>query len=91
MWKLINKVWIKFESDDIACICSEDNRKCSEKCEEYIMKLVKIDRAAPGTTDKVVRDFGKSVKDFEKGIHGLEKELKGVSNELRKSINRFKI
>lgn len=45
---MIDKFWVKFDELDVECFCKDGNKKCpSEKnplCEEYIIKLIKIER-----------------------------------------------
>lgn len=86
---MIRKVWVCFDDEDnIIEVCTNADRNiCNvQDCEQYIMKLIPIDREMTELEkelDKVV----KTTKDFDEVVKGFERS----SRKLKRSLDRFKI
>jgi hypothetical protein len=88
---MVLKVFVCFnENDEIVKICA-DKRDCDSteesQCEEYIMKLIPIDRGF--TTDS--GEYTKTLKELEQSTKRFANKMKRESKALEKSIKKFKI
>jgi hypothetical protein len=86
---MIRKVWVCFDDEDnIIEVCTNADRNiCNvQDCEQYIMKLIPIDREMT-ELEKEVEDFVKTTKDFDEVVKGFERS----SRKLKRSLDRFKI
>ena len=80
---MIKRVWAKLENEDIKCICDEHHRKCEDKCKEYIVKFVEIDR------DK--EDLDDAIAGLKRETDTFQKNMKKFESQISKSIKKFKI
>jgi len=82
---LIKDVWIKFNEEDIECICEFCNGKCGDGvgCKEYIIKLIEVDRTE--------EDLSPSINDLKIELKKLNKYTKLFDNKINKAIKKFKI
>jgi hypothetical protein len=88
---MIYKVFVCFnENDEIKKICI-DKRECDFtgefQCEEYVMKLIPIDRGF--SVDPA--EYNKTIKELEKSSKQFAARMKRETKELEKSIKKFKI
>lgn len=87
---MVFKVFVCFnENDEIVKICS-DKRDCDStgsQCEEYIMKLIPIDRGF--NTDPA--EYTQTLKELEQSTKRFANRMKRETKELEKSIKKFKI
>lgn len=69
--------WIKFKEGEIACICSQNSKKCigvrHPLCKEYVLKFIEVKRD--------------NLEEIQEPIRQLKRKM----TELQKSIKRFKI
>ena len=80
---MIKRVWAKIDSDDIKCICDEHHRKCEDKCKEYVVKFIEINRDE--------ENFNDAVEQLEKESDNFHKNMKKFETQLSKSLKKFKI
>jgi hypothetical protein len=80
---LIKRVWANIEGQDIKCICDEHHRKCDQKCKEYVVKFIEVDRNQEEFTDVIAN--------LNKEAESLRKNIKKFETQISRSIKKFKI
>lgn len=80
---MIKRVWANIEGEDIKCICDEHHRKCDQKCKEYVVKFIEIDRNKEELDD--------AINHLAKEADGLRKNIKRFETQVSKSIKKFKV
>jgi len=81
---LIKKVWAKFKDMDLECVCDEHHRQCEdEKCKEYVVKFMEIDRAKDNIDDAMAH--------LERESKQLRRDIKKFQSKVSRSIKKFKI
>ena len=86
---MIRKVWVCFDEDDnIENVCDgERDPDClSKDCEQYIMKLIPINREMTELEEEV-KEVVKSTKEFDEVVKGFERSTR----KLKRSLDRYKI
>ena len=80
---MIKRVWAKFDGMDLACVCDEHHRKCTDdkECKEYVAKFVEIDRR---------ERLEEAVRHMDKDTQKLKNEMKRFESEVSKSIKQMK-
>jgi hypothetical protein len=80
---LIKKVWAKFDSMDLTCVCDEHHRKCKDDtCKEYVVKFMEIDRESE--LEEATRHLGIEAKK-------MRSEMQKFQSKVSKSIKKYKI
>lgn len=80
---MIKRVWAKLDGEDIRCICDEHHRKCDEKCKEYVVKFIEVDRNK--------EEFDDVIANLNKETETLRKNIKKFETQISRSIKKFKI
>lgn len=80
---MIKRVWANIEGNDIKCICDEHHRKCDQKCREYVVKFIEVDRNQ--------EEFADVIANINKEADNLRKNIKKFESQISKSIKKFKI
>lgn len=81
---MIFKYFISFDEEgEVGCFCKERPTDCSEKCDEYIVKLTKIERS---NAEKSIDKFINSTSCLNDEANKLTSEIKKVRGKLRRNF-----
>ena len=86
---MVRKVWVCFDEDDhILEVCDgERDPDCLAKdCDQYVMKLIPIQRDEGELEDKA-NELKKSLKELD----AIDKEFDKSFRRLKKSMDRYRI
>lgn len=80
---MIKRVWAKFDGMDLACVCDEHHRKCTDDklCKEYVVKFTEIDRS---------EEAEDAMKHLAKETENVRREVKRFESEISKSIKKMR-
>lgn len=76
------KYWVEFDEEGEIKTLYKSKRDCKGVCEEFIVKLIPIDRE--DDLDLTIKELNKEVMDFSEGIAGIKDLSKKVSSEVSK-------
>ena len=78
---MVDKYFVKIKDGYVDCLCSDKPIECNEMCDEYIVRLIKIERDVledsvndiSGKMDELSRSIGRTVLCVNKFKRNLRK------------------